>query len=135
MAVYPHSLSYFNEFTGGPTVGHWHLINSNVDWGQDLFHLKKWLDAHPEANPVHLAYFGTIDPLLAGIDYSLPPLDRPQPGWHAVSVQLLRIPDRAVFNGHGGQQHVSAARYDYFWKLTPVARAGYSIYIYHVEEE
>ncbi|MCR4412685.1 MAG: hypothetical protein NUV77_09700, partial [Thermoguttaceae bacterium] len=55
LAVYPYSLSYFNELAGGPRNGHWHLHNSNVDWGQDLFDLKEWLDKHPEARPLAFA--------------------------------------------------------------------------------
>ena len=52
--VYPHSLSYFNELVGGPKNGYWHLVSSNIEWGQDLLYLKRWLDAHPEAVPVGL---------------------------------------------------------------------------------
>ena len=37
--VYPHSLSYFNEAAGGPAGGHNHLVDSNIDWGQDLLFL------------------------------------------------------------------------------------------------
>jgi hypothetical protein len=43
---YPHSLSYFNELVGGPMGGPKHLLDSNIDWGQDLFYLKDWLDAN-----------------------------------------------------------------------------------------
>src|SRR5205807_230734 len=32
LAVYPHSLSYFNEVVGGPDNGGAHLIDSNLDW-------------------------------------------------------------------------------------------------------
>ena len=35
--IYPHSISYFNEITGGPKNGPEHLLDSNTDWGQDLF--------------------------------------------------------------------------------------------------
>ncbi len=54
--IYPHSLSYFNELVGGPIHGHAHLHDSNIDWGQDLLYLKRWLDEHPEAQPIGLAY-------------------------------------------------------------------------------
>src|SRR5204862_7823976 len=46
LAVYPHSLSYFNELAGGPGGGHAHFLDSNGDWGQDLFALTDWVDAH-----------------------------------------------------------------------------------------
>jgi len=135
LAVYPHCLSYFNELTGGPENGHWHLIEANIDWGQDLWYLKKWLDAHPEARPLHFAYLGTVDPRLAGIEFSLPPADGPRPGWHAVSVQLLKQSSRAVHDGRGGKGRAGKERYGYFWDLKPAAMAGYSIYIYHVTLE
>jgi hypothetical protein len=129
--VYPHSLSYFNEMVGGPKGGHAHLLDSNIDWGQDLLYLKAWLDEHPEARPLGLAYWGSYDAWLAGIDHRLPPrgpqctIGRlgtpdqtgPLPGWYALSVNELRRHTRD---------------YDYFLRFRPVAMAGYSIYIYHV---
>ena len=131
--VYPHSLSYFNELGDGLKNGHAHLLSSNIDWGQDLLYLKRWYDQHPEARPFHLAYNGLVDPEIAGIEYTQPPVglvdqsgsararndleSGPQPGWHAVSVTHLRDRSR---------------RYAYFLNFEPVAMAGYSIYIYHV---
>ncbi len=118
--VYPHSLSYFNELVGGPKNGHAHLggvaIDSNIDWGQDLLYLKRWLDKHPEAKPLHLAFNGVYDASIAGIEYTLPPTE-PQPGWHALSVNKIRSRTK---------------EYEYFLKFKPVAMAGYSIYIYHI---
>lgn len=52
--------------------GHDHLLGSNLDWGQDLLNLRRWLDQHPEAEPPHLAYYGTVDPRIAGIQFRLP---------------------------------------------------------------
>lgn len=57
LRVYPHSLSYFNEAAGGPQNGHAHLVDSNIDWGQDLFFLRNWLDEHPEARPIKTALY------------------------------------------------------------------------------
>ena len=56
---------HFNELVGGPKGGPNHLVDSNVDWGVDLLFLKKWLDEHPEASPLGLAYFGMFDPRVA----------------------------------------------------------------------
>src|SRR5439155_22186730 len=60
LAVFPHSLSYFNELAGGPENGPAHLLDANIDWGQDLLELKRWSDAHPAARPFHLAYFRPV---------------------------------------------------------------------------
>ena len=145
--IYPHSLSFFNGVAGGPMRGHEHLHDANIDWGQGLLYLKSWYDRHPEARPFHLAYFGTVDPRLAGIEFSLPPsaLRRsatkgtasahrgPQPGWHAVGVNLLCVDRRTVKDGHGGSRGVGAADYGYFLLFAPEATAGYCIYIYHLD--
>ncbi len=61
--VAPHYLAYFNELAGGPANGHRHLVDSSVDWGQDLPGLKDWLDGHAApGEPVYLSYFGTGEP-------------------------------------------------------------------------
>lgn len=54
--VAPHPMPYFNELAGRPEHGDDHLVDSNLDWGQDLLWFKRWLDRHPEARPFHLAY-------------------------------------------------------------------------------
>lgn len=65
--IYPHSMSYFNEAVGGPRRGGEHLLDSNIDWGQDLLYLKRWLDDHPDVTLDGLAYHGSYPATLAGI--------------------------------------------------------------------
>jgi hypothetical protein len=68
--VFPHYLAYFNEFAGGPRNGHKSLVDSNLDWGQDLPGLKKWTDAHlAPGELINLCYFGTASPLYHGIPH------------------------------------------------------------------
>lgn len=140
--IYPHSLSYFNELTGGPRAGHAHLLDSNIDWGQDLLYLKRWLEEHPEAQPLGLAYsldvdtpYLLVDPGTAGIEYTIPPVGPPSegydpsimadplgplPGWYAISVRVT---------------HSRTKRYSYFQEFEPAAMAGYSISIYHITSD
>lgn len=59
--IYPHYLSYFNQFTGGPERGHLYLADSNIDWGQDLRRLADFSRARPD-EPIKLAYFGSAIP-------------------------------------------------------------------------
>jgi hypothetical protein len=150
LSVYPHTLSYFNEAAGGPLHGDAHLVDSNIDWGQDLLYLKEWLDQHPECRPLHLAYFGLIDPRSVGIDFSLPPpgpvapmpekrADRdrlgPQPGYYAVSVNFVRGLEFSAPDGHGGLHYNSLRTFEYFQAFSPLGRAGYSILIYRITLE
>src|SRR6266446_270885 len=99
----PHSLSYFNEIAGGPENGADHLVDSNLDWGQDLFFLKKWYDAHSQARPFYLVYFGAIDPRWVGIDFILPDsADMLKGHYYAISATMLKGYDYPVPDGRGG---------------------------------
>ncbi len=63
LRVAPHYLAYFNELAGGPAGGSEHLVDSSLDWGQDLPGLKAWLDAHRlPGEDAYLAYAGTGEP-------------------------------------------------------------------------
>lgn len=98
--VRPHYLAYFNQLVGGPQNGWRHLVDSSLDWGQDLPGLKRWLDAEAKGERTYLAYFGTGDPAYEGIRAlplpSMPDLGpaRPwyalEPGTYAVSATMLQ---------------------------------------------
>jgi len=65
LAARPNYLAYFNQIAGGPNCGYQHLVDSSLDWGQDLPALKTWINDHRaviDQKPVYLAYFGTADP-------------------------------------------------------------------------
>ncbi|MDP9187099.1 MAG: glycosyltransferase family 39 protein [Verrucomicrobiota bacterium] len=73
-AIRPNYLAYFNEVAGGPARGYNHLVDSSLDWGQDLPALKTWLDEHGaivDGKSLYLAYFGTADPRWYDIDANL----------------------------------------------------------------
>jgi hypothetical protein len=61
--IAPHYLAYFNELAGGPAGGPSHLVDSSLDWGQDLPGLKAWLDQNKRpGEDAYLAYFGSGEP-------------------------------------------------------------------------
>lgn len=136
--IFPHHLSYFNELAGGPGNGDRVLVDSNLDWGQDLPALKSWMERRG-LDRVNLSYFGTALPAAYGVRYWPlpgflhfvigPEVDSfnpytPDPGWYAISATSLRL----------GLLYRGQDLFAYFRDLTPVARAGYSILIYHVDE-
>jgi hypothetical protein len=86
-AAGPEQLAYFNELAGGPEKARRLLLDSNLDWGQDLGRLKAYLDARG-TNRVCLGYFGHVDPQVYGIDFELAP-PTPTPGLCAVSANFL----------------------------------------------
>jgi len=60
-------IAYFNEFAGGSKNGYKHLLDSNLDWGQDLPLLAQYLEEQ-EDQEVWLQYFGSVSPSLYDID-------------------------------------------------------------------
>ena len=60
--IWPHYLAYFSPLAGGPANGYRHLVDSSLDWGQDLPGLKRYLDGHGLSDQKHtrvyLSYFG-----------------------------------------------------------------------------
>jgi hypothetical protein len=96
----PDYLSYFNQVAGGPKNGYKHLVDSSLDWGQDLPALRSWLDQHSDASAptrLYLAYFGTALPRSYGIeatqlpfDSSTPKLSPLEPGTYCISATTLQ---------------------------------------------
>jgi hypothetical protein len=66
--IHPWHLSYFNELIGSPDNGYRYLTDSNVDWGQGLKELAKYLKEQ-KVTGIYLDYFGTGDPHYYGIAY------------------------------------------------------------------
>jgi hypothetical protein len=159
LSVAPHYLAYFNTASGGMARGSDHLIDSNLDWGQDLVGLRRWLAANAPGERVGLAYFGQINPsifdarpgeafewflpppLPGTIGGPLPPRDRygprptrPAPGLYAVSASLVRgLPWRVYDNDRLLPYPAWIGAYRYFGSLTPIARVGGSILIYRLD--
>ncbi len=94
LRVRPHYLAYFNQIVGGPSNGWRHLVDSSLDWGQDLPGLKRWLDNNAAREPIYLSYFGTGDPAYEGISATaLPTLPEvgPKRRWHTLGPGVYAI--------------------------------------------
>lgn len=100
-AIYPHYLAYFSPVAGGPAQGYKHLVDSSLDWGQDLPGLKKWTTFNLRPNErFYLSYFGTGEPEYYGIhairmemlpDFdSVHPWHKCEPGVYALSASMLQ---------------------------------------------
>jgi 4-amino-4-deoxy-L-arabinose transferase-like glycosyltransferase len=136
VAAFPGYLPFFNVLAGGSEGGWRHLTNSNLDWGQDLGGLARYLEDRRFDAPVYLAYFGHLDPARYGIDYRLPP-DHPVPGLYAVSVNLLLgmpyiVVDHGAWVLFGDALTRPQNRLAWLRGREPLARIGSSIWIYEV---
>jgi hypothetical protein len=112
--AYPDYLPYFNEAVAHPERV---LVDSDLDWGQDLYRLEVRA-AQRKIPRLSLAYRGTADLAREPLPpYQILPPGQPVSGWVAVS-QLARTRNRA----------------DYAWldAYAPLERIGRSIDLYHI---
>ena len=121
LAAHPDYLAYFNEMGRGRE--HRLLSDSNLDWGQDLGRLSRYLRDHG-IQKVYVDCFGRTSPETVGIRDARPlsPSDRPL-GWIAVSLTKLQ----GVWP--------PSAEIPYAWLLQyePRAKIGKTIWLYYFE--
>jgi hypothetical protein len=125
--VHPHYLAYFNELIGGPARGHRYLLDSNIDWGQDLGTLARYLRERGNP-PVRLAYFGAETPEAHGLRSR--PLRGCEPvgGLVAISANVLM----GLYSARTSFARPPPGCYDWLQAHEPVARPGYSIFVYEL---
>lgn len=136
--IHPHYLAFFNAIAGGPDNGWKALVDSNIDWGQDLGRLAQRLDDEG-IDSVWLSYFGEARPEYYGIDYRgldsfaprlMNPDARPYfpynpaPGWYAISATTLQ-----------GVHFANHQQFAYFREREPAGKVGYSIFLFEQPAE
>ncbi len=133
VAIFPHYLAYFNELAGGPQNGSKYLVDSNLDWGQDLKGLKQYMDEHG-IERVWLSYFGMASPEYYKIAYNYLPsyvIFNPQKETQATPYTAI-----SATNLQGIYLPLHGEKEDYFEifkQQTPIAKIGYSIFLYRLE--
>jgi hypothetical protein len=124
--IHPHYLAYFNEIVGGPDNGYKYLVDSNLDWGQDLGNLAGYMSRNG-IEEISLAYFGSANPAYYGIRAQ--PLPTEEPGdlqkrpsaVYAISATYLQ-------GGYLGDTEA----FSWLRRHEPFAKVGYSIFLYHL---
>lgn len=139
--IFPHYFAYFNEFAGGPANGYRHLVGANLDNGQDLPGLKRFMEENG-IEKINLSYFGSVEPNeYVRYEYLPSPYFQhwvpdyvqhavvkerdedcsERKGWVAVSATNLQ-------NVH----MVNKSCFDWLKIHEPAAKIGYSIFVYNL---
>ncbi len=127
--VFPYYLTYFNETVGGPSGGHNYVVDSNLDWGQDLRRFSDWVNEQ-HIKKIEFDYFGWADQSYYLKDHFL---------W-LTSDKFTGEKDFLARNTSDGWIAVSAtylmnnSKTKYAWLMahTPVAVIGNSIFVYNI---
>ena len=126
--IHPHYLAYFNELIG-PRDARRVLIESNLDWGQDLGTLARYLD--DRGNPqVWLAYFGVERARNHGMKVRMLRGCEPVEGLVAISANVLH----GLYSAQNPFKRPPPGCYDWLLERGPVATPGYSILVYEIGE-
>jgi hypothetical protein len=136
LRVHPHELAYFNEAVGGPANGWRVLVDSSLDWGQDLSRVEPWMRGHGIRH-YKLSYFGSASPRYHGITgemlpgYSSPRVPRVtrevRPG-DILAVSATNL--QGIYIEDEDQPLMARIR-----QLSPIGRIGYSILVFRADFE
>jgi hypothetical protein len=128
LAAYPYYTAFFNVAVGGPKNGPKYLVDSNIDWGQDLKRLGQFSAQHGSPR-FCVTYFGTAPAWYyvprAG---NFPALEEIRKGtdldceFAAVSVTPLE------------GVYVPQELFAWLRDVPPLERIGYSIYVWDVHD-
>lgn len=131
LRIFPDYLSFFNELAGGAAGGYRYLVDSNLDWGQNLWQLRDWM-AENNVQRVYYAHYSPANPQMYGIAADFLPPDpravpfapwRPAAGTYAIGATVLQ-----------GSYTPDVNTYAWFRSRQPTARLGNALFIYQVEE-
>ena len=125
--IAPSYVAYFNELIGGPDRADHYFSDSSVDWGQDLLRFDDYVQSH-HIDTVALDYFGG-----GQIDYYMPKNTKViawTPSMGRYNGQYIAVSETNLENDLYYSKLNRTADYQYLRNLKPVARIGYSIYLY-----
>lgn len=119
IAVHPDYLSFFNRLAGGARGGERFLLDSNLDWGQDQWRLREWLQANARGRVVSARIFG--NPRL---------YEWPNAGFHLLPQDASPRGLFAISKNFAYDVYPNPAPMSWIRRLKPIAHIGNSIDVY-----
>lgn len=127
-SIYPNYLAFFNALSGGPANGPRYLSDSNIDWGQDAKHLRAYLESR-HIDDACICYFGNADFAYYRMKGRyLPPTIRED---ELKRLDCLAAVSVTPLTG----LYVPPNAFGWLREQKPIARVGYSIYIYDLRKK
>lgn len=147
--IFPNYLAYFNEIIGGPKNAYRYVTDSNVDWGQDLKRLKAYVDQNPQIRQIAIDYFGGGEPKYYFCPRKFDTEGKLIPNasgydcrnskyleWHAElgrpPTAYIAVSETFLMNDLWWAPLRRDEGYSWLRAQTPIAKIGYSIYVYKI---
>jgi len=128
LAIYPNYLAFFNAAAGGPKAGPRYLLDSNIDWGQDVKKLRTWLRAR-RIDSVCMFYFGNT-----GVEFYGIPMRHLPRTWEAAereSLDCVAVVSVTLLY----DLYVPRGSFAWLRAKEPTARIGWSLYVYDLRRK
>ena len=137
LKTWPYYLTYFNQTVGGPAGGYKYVVDSNLDWGQDLKRFGQWIKKN-DIPKIELDYFGWADPsYYLGTAYVWTNSQKYKnaedfrvrnqtSGWLAVSATFLQ-------GSQGPPDQFKPVNYLWLQAHKPIITIGHSIFVYQIK--
>lgn len=140
--IYPSYIAYFNEIIGGPANADKYVTDSNVDWGQDLRRLQTFVQGN-KIPKIAVDYFGGGEPKYYFCKHIAPNsrgydcAGSPYLEWHAEKgrpkTEYIAVSETFLMNDIYWAALRGDEGYSWLRAKKPVAKIGYSIYVYRVK--
>ncbi len=147
--VYPNYLPYINGLFGGSAEAYRYLSDSNVDWGQDLKRLVKYIDSQPQIDKIAVDYFGGGLPqyyfCVRKYDANQQLIENSTGydcknskflEWHAQDgvppTNYIAVSETYLMNDLFSSKLRGDSGYTWLRKQTPIIKIGDSIYVYKI---
>lgn len=130
LSAYPSFLAYFNEIAGGPNNGHKWVVDSNLDWGQDILRLADFVEKN-NIKEIKMDYFSGAPAEYYIKTAKIKSFNRevPQKGWLAVSATIYS----GACKGDKIPCSYDGRAYTWLDNIKPYAKIGYSIFVYKLD--
>jgi len=136
--IYPHYLSYFNEFIGGPDNGHKYLVDSNIDWGQDLVLFKKHINKK-NLSEFFINYWGSDSlgyrKLLNDSIFCETESKYRNPPDNILTLEELKKTRPNLFISVNSIYLYPQTCWEFLRNKTPSSKVGYSIFYFNLSED
>lgn len=131
--AHPNYLGYFNEIAGGSRGAERYVLDSNLDWGQDIAQLAEWLNSPERAGrPYALRLFAyPQEDLVKALGLDPDALHRPPQGLVAVSKNVRFGLVGATIIDRGAR--IELPDYSWLTRYPVVKHIGTSIDVYEVD--
>jgi 4-amino-4-deoxy-L-arabinose transferase-like glycosyltransferase len=123
-AAFPRYLAFFNVPSGGRSQGSKYVVDSNLDWGQDMKRLQEYLQRSGAAGNVCLEAFTVAPPSYYGV--TAHPI--PRSAEEARAQGCLVVMGMSILH----EWQPFDGRYDWLERREPTGRVGDSFWVYDV---